>query len=577
MAISQDVQKRVQQWLIGNFDMETKQTVRRMLQEDENLLIDSFYKDLEFGTGGLRGKLGIGTNRMNIYTVGRATQGLANYLKDFFYDIKQIKVVIAHDSRHNSRLFAETAANIFSANGIKTYLFDDLRPTPELSFAIRYLGCQAGIVITASHNPKEYNGYKVYWEDGAQIISPHDKKIMKYMDKIEYDQLSFTPNENLIHIIGEDIDNEYIKATKKIILSPAAIQDNRDIKIVYTPLHGTGIKLLPKMLEQLGFTNIYIIQEQAIIDGDFPTVSSPNPEDPKAMSLALEKAREINADLVLATDPDADRLGVAIKTNNQEFVLLNGNQVGSIFAYYLLFQYSQLGLLNTQKDFIVKTIVTTDLIREIAESYKVQVFETLTGFKYIGALIRELESERNFLMGAEESYGYLISDFVRDKDAISSAAFLTEILAWAKQNGKTLFDVLIEIYVKYNLYHERLVTLIKEGIDGEREIKRIMEKYRNEHIKKINGQKVIFKKDFLLGFSYDYLNAKQEKINLPQSDVIQFVLENNTKISIRPSGTEPKIKFYFSVNEKLDDKKNYSTKVLELENRIDSLQIYFNL
>ncbi len=571
MTNREEILRRAQKWLIGNFDEETKAEVKRMLEEDEQMLEDSFYKDLQFGTGGLRGKLGVGTNRMNIYTVGRATQGLANYLKEYFAERQKISVAIAHDSRHGSRLFAETAANILSGNGIHVYLFDDLRPTPELSFAIRHLGCQAGIVITASHNPKEYNGYKVYWEDGAQIISPHDKNIMKHIQKIDYEQIVFTPDESRIEIIGEEVDLAYLSRAKQITLSPQAIADNRDLKIVYTPLHGTGIVLLPRMLKELGFENVIIVEEQAKPDGDFPTVSSPNPENPEAMELALSKAKEVDADLILATDPDADRIGVGVKTLDGQYQLLNGNQIGALLTYYVLNRKKQSGKLKDDS-FVAKTIVTTDLIRDIAEYFGVEVKETLTGFKYIGALIREFEGKREFLLGAEESYGYLLSDFVRDKDAISSAAMIAEVTAWARQQNMSLFDLLVDIYLRFSLYRERLVNIVKEGKQGEQEIAQMMERYRYNVNGEINGVKILRKKDYLQGKVYDYEKGTEDKLDFPQSNVIQFELEDGTKISIRPSGTEPKIKFYFSVRTRLDKREDYYSKVNELEKRIDSYQ-----
>ena len=569
MAIKEEVLKRAQQWLIGNFDEETKAEVKSLLERDEKLLEECFYKDLEFGTGGLRGKLGVGTNRMNIYTVGRATQGLANYLKEYFATAEKISVAIAYDSRHKSREFAQTAANILSGNGIYVYLFDSLRPTPELSFAIRELKCQAGIVVTASHNPKEYNGYKVYWEDGAQIISPHDKNILAHMKKIDYEHITFTPDEQKIQIIGEEIDTKYINKAKQISLSPTAIKQNKDLKIVYTPLHGTGIMLLPRMLEEIGFTNVHIVQQQAKPDGDFPTVKSPNPENPEALALALEKAREIGADLILATDPDADRIAVGVKTESDDFRLLNGNQVGAILAYYILQRRKELGLL-TARDFMVKTIVTTDLIAEIAQDYNVELFETLTGFKYIGAMIREHEGKKNFILGAEESFGYLVNDFVRDKDAISTSAFIAEIVAWAKQNNKSLLDLLLDIYMKYSLYRERLVSIVKEGKQGEREINDMMRKFREEQINNINNIKVLRKKDYLNRQITDYQSGKTEELEFPQSNVIQFELEDGTRISVRPSGTEPKIKFYFSVRDSLTSKDEYRAKTKILESRIDN-------
>ncbi len=563
--------EKARQWLIGNFDADTKSEIRRMLEEDEQTLVDSFYKDLKFGTGGLRGKLGVGTNRMNIYTVGRATQGLANYLKKSFADKDTIKVAIAHDSRHNSRLFAETAANILSANDIEVYLFEDLRPTPELSFATRHLKCQAGIVITASHNPKEYNGYKVYWEDGAQIISPHDKNILAEMQKIDYDKITFTGKHELIHIIGEEIDRAYINEALKISLNPELIKKHSDIKIVYTPLHGTGITLLPKTFEAFGFTNLIIVEEQAKPDGDFPTVKSPNPENPEALQLALEKARAVDADLILATDPDSDRIAVGVKAANGEFILLNGNQIGSILAYYIL---SNLKIKQrlTGNEFMVKTIVTTDLIKEIAENYGVDLLQTLTGFKYIGALIRELEGKKKFIFGAEESFGYLASDFVRDKDAISSAALIAEVVAWAKENKLSLYELLIEIYTKFNLYLEKLVNIVKEGKQGEEEINSLMEHYRSGNISQIAGHKVVKRYDYLQGKIFNLENGTEESLDFPKSNVIQFRLEDGSLISIRPSGTEPKIKYYFSVKTKLESAEIFENKKKELESKIDELK-----
>ncbi len=570
--MDKQILEKARQWLIGNFDADTKAEIRRMLEEDEQNLIESFYKDLKFGTGGLRGKLGVGTNRMNIYTVGRATQGLANYLKKYFEQRENIKVAIAHDSRHNSRLFAETAANILSANDIEVYLFEDLRPTPELSFAIRYLGCQAGIVVTASHNPKEYNGYKVYWEDGAQIISPHDKNILAEMQKIDYDKVTFTGKPELIHIIGEEIDKAYIQEALKISLNPELIKKHSDIKIVYTPLHGTGITLLPKTFEAFGFKNLIVVEEQAQPDGDFPTVKSPNPENPEALQLALEKARAVDADLILATDPDSDRIAVGVKSSSGKFVLLNGNQIGSLLAYYIL---SNLKIKQrlTGNEFMVKTIVTTDLIKEIADYYSVELFQTLTGFKYIGALIRELEGKKKFIFGAEESFGYLASDFVRDKDAISSAALIAEVVAWAKENKLSLYELLIEIYTKFNLYLEKLVNLIKEGKQGEEEINALMEHYRSGNITQLAGHKVVKRYDYLQGKIFNLTDGTEENLNFPKSNVIQFRLDDGSLISIRPSGTEPKIKYYFSVKTKLESKEKFEDKQKELAELIDKLKL----
>jgi len=561
------VSQRAQQWLIGNFDNETKLQVRHLLENDEKTLIDSFYKELKFGTGGLRGKLGVGTNRMNIYTVGRATQALANYLKKQFQDRAEIKVVIAHDSRINSRLFAETTANIFSNNKIKVFLFESLRPTPELSFAIRELQAQAGVVITASHNPKEYNGYKVYWEDGGQIISPHDKNIMSEMEKLSYDEIEFRPDDSFIQIIGKEIDQRFIEEAKKVSILPEVVKRHKNLKIVYTPLHGTGITLMPLMMEAFGFENLIIVEEQKTPDGNFPTVKSPNPENPEALELALKKAREVNADLVLATDPDADRVGVAVKDSSGEFRLLNGNQVGSLLTYYKLSVLSDKKIIR-KNSYIAKTIVTTDLIKQIADSYHIKTYETLTGFKYIADVIRKHEDKEYFLLGAEESFGYLLSDFVRDKDAISSSAMIAEVTAWALSQGKTLFDLLIDIYLKYGLYYEVLLTQIKEGKEGEEEIKAIMDKYRNSGMLEIAGNKIVMVKDYLAGSSTDLTTGKVTNIELPKSNVLQFYMEDGTIISVRPSGTEPKIKYYFSLRTQLGKKEDFEQTRDKLEQRL---------
>ncbi len=561
------VSQRAQQWLIGNFDNETKLQVRHLLENDEKTLIDSFYKELKFGTGGLRGKLGVGTNRMNIYTVGRATQALANYLKKQFQDRAEIKVVIAHDSRINSRLFAETTANIFSNNKIKVFLFESLRPTPELSFAIRELQAQAGVVITASHNPKEYNGYKVYWEDGGQIISPHDKNIMSEMEKLSYDEIEFRPDDSFIQIIGKEIDQRFIEEAKKVSILPEVVKRHKNLKIVYTPLHGTGITLMPLMMEAFGFENLIVVEEQKTPDGNFPTVKSPNPENPEALELALKKAREVNADLVLATDPDADRVGVAVKDSSGEFRLLNGNQVGSLLTYYKLSVLSDKKIIR-KNSYIAKTIVTTDLIKQIADSYHIKTYETLTGFKYIADVIRKHEDKEYFLLGAEESFGYLLSDFVRDKDAISSSAMIAEVTAWALSQGKTLFDLLIDIYLKYGLYYEVLLTQIKEGKEGEEEIKAIMDKYRNSGMLEIAGNKIVMVKDYLAGSSTDLTTGKVTNIELPKSNVLQFYMEDGTIISVRPSGTEPKIKYYFSLRTQLGKKEDFEQTRDKLEQRL---------
>jgi len=571
------VKQKANKWLEGNYDEATKKQVKYLLENDEQELIDAFYKDLEFGTGGLRGVMGAGTNRMNIYTVGMATQGLSNYIKKKFTDLKQPKVVIAHDSRNNSRLFAEKAAEILSANGIKAYLFDKLRPTPELSFAIRHLECQAGIVITASHNPKEYNGYKVYWEDGGQIISPHDKNIINEVKKItDIDAVNFNGDQNLIETIGQEIDNIYLENIKSLSLNPEIIDKEKDLKIVYTPLHGTGVDLVPKALKKFGFTNIIHVPEQDEINGDFPTVHSPNPEENAALEMAINKAEETNADLVMATDPDSDRVGIAVRTNKGKIEILDGNQAAALLIDYLISQWREKGKLKG-KEYIVKTIVTSELLENIAEENNVETYNTLTGFKYIADKIKSLEGEKTFIGGGEESYGYLAGEFVRDKDAVISCALLAEVTAFAKHEGNSLYDRLIDIYVEHGFYKERLLSIVKKGKEGEEEIKQMMDKFRNNPPDTINGEEIMLIHDYYKQKTDDILSQIRTNIDLPKSNVLQYVLKDGSKISIRPSGTEPKIKFYFSVNEKLDKRENFE-KVDELldkriDNIIDSLQI----
>ncbi len=566
--------QKAQQWLIGNFDAETKAEVRNLLENNEQELIDSFYKDLQFGTGGLRGKMGVGTNRMNIYTVGKATLALALYLKKSFPG-QNIKVAIAYDSRKNSDTFAHTAANILSNNNITVYIFDDIRPTPELSFAIRYLKCHAGIVITASHNPKEYNGFKVYWNDGAQIIAPHDKNIMEIMQSLSYDQISFTPNNDIINTIGHEIDEQFIKLAHQISINPTLIKKNHDLKIVYTPLHGTGIKLIPQTLKSIGFSNIFIVEEQAVPDGNFPTVKSPNPEDPQALTLALKKAKQINADIILASDPDADRLAVGIKDKNNTFILLNGNQVSAILAYYILDNLSLKQKLP-KNAFIVKTIVTSNLLKNIAKYYNVSLFETLTGFKYIAALIRQWEGKKKFILGCEESFGYLATDQIRDKDSVTSAALISEIAAWAKNQNLSLYDILIQIYKKFGLFKEKLINIIMEGKEGEEKRQKLMDSYRHENLTNIAGTPIIKKIDYLLQTITSLPEKKTSPLTgFPKSNVIQFLLQDNTLISIRPSGTEPKIKYYFSVSEKITDKKGFAQTDKALDKRLEKYISFF--
>jgi phosphoglucomutase len=565
------VKDRANQWLEGNYDKETKEQVKYLLENDEQALIDAFYKDLEFGTGGLRGIMGAGTNRMNIYTLGMATQGLANYLKKQFRELKQIKVAIAHDSRNNSRLFAEKTAEIFSANDIKVYLFEKLRPTPELSFAIRHLDCQAGVVITASHNPKEYNGYKVYWEDGGQIIAPHDKNIINEVKKItDIDSVQFKANKNLINIIGPKIDKLYLKNIKELSLNPDIIKKHKNLKIVYTPLHGTGVELVPSVLEKFGFNNVIHVPEQDEINGDFPTVKSPNPEEKEALKAAISKAEKEKADIVMATDPDSDRVGIAVRDPEKQIVILNGNQAAALLLNYLVTQWKAKNKLKG-KEYIVKTIVTTELLSEIAEAYNIESYDVLTGFKYIADKIKHFEGKKTFIGGGEESYGYLAGEFVRDKDAVMSCALLAETAAWAKENGKTLFEQLIDIYMEYGFYKEELISIVKKGKEGEDEIKRMMDNFRNNPPDTINNSDIMLIHDYYKQKTTDQISHLRYDIHLPKSNVLQFILKDGSKISIRPSGTEPKIKFYFSVNDKLEKREDYHKVNRMLKERIDNI------
>ncbi len=565
------VKEKAQFWLNEKFDAETRAKVQDMLQTNEDELIESFYKDLEFGTGGLRGIMGVGTNRMNIYTVGMATQGLCNYLKQSFSALEQIKVAIAHDSRNNGPLFAKTAANVFSANGIKVYLFDELRPTPELSFAIRHLGCQSGVVITASHNPKEYNGYKAYWDDGGQIIAPHDVNIVNEVKKIQsIDEVKFDGSDDNIESIGKEIDEAYLKQVESLSLSPDAIKKQKDIKIVYTPIHGTGVKLIPEALQRFGFTNIYHVEEQDIPDGNFPTVVSPNPENSEALQMALDKAKEVDAELVMASDPDADRVGIAIKTRKGTYRLLNGNQTGALLVYYLLYKWNENKKL-TGNEFIVKTVVTTDLIKDIAEKYKVDCYEVLTGFKFIADIIKSKEGEMSFIGGGEESYGYLAGDFVRDKDAVISCALIAEALAWAKTQGKSFIDLLTDIYLEFGFYKEHLINVVKKGKAGAEEIQNMMAGYRKNPPKTINNSPVTVMKDYQEQVVHCYKTGAKNQIHLPKSNVLQFSLEDGSKVSVRPSGTEPKIKFYFSVKTELKTKEDFEKTEAILDARIKAI------
>ena len=554
-----EVIARAQVWLDGNYNDETKAEVRRMMEaEDKTELIESFYRDLEFGTGGLRGIMGAGTNRMNIYTVGAATQGLSNYLKAQFTDIPQISVVIGHDCRNNSRLFAEMSANIFSANGIKVYLFEDLRPTPEASFAIRHLGCQSGIILTASHNPKEYNGYKAYWNDGAQMIAPHDENVITEVLKItNVDDIKFNGNPELIQIIGKEIDNAFIDAIKTLTLSPEAIQRNNDLKIVYTPIHGTGVVLVPQALKEYGFTNIIPVPEQNVISGNFPTVVSPNPEEPAALDMAVKKAIETDADIVMASDPDADRMGIAVKNDKGEWILVNGNQTALIFVYYLIRRWKETGKL-TGNEYIVKTIVTTEIIKQIADTYGVECYDCFTGFKWIAAVMRENEGIKTYIGGGEESYGFLPETFVRDKDAVSSCALMAEIAAWAKDNGKTMFELIQDIYLEFGYGKEKGISVVRKGKSGAEEIAQIMSDFRSNPPKEIAGSPVKVIKDYKTQKQTNVKTGEVTSLDMPAtSNVLQYFTEDGTKISVRPSGTEPKIKFYIEVRGEMKTRADY--------------------
>ena len=550
----QAVRSKAQGWLTDSYDAETKAAVQALLdKEDPTDLIEAFYKDLEFGTGGLRGIMGVGSNRMNIYTVGAATQGLSNYLKQEFADLDQIKVVIGHDCRNNSRKFAEISADIFSANGIKVYLFESLRPTPEMSYAIRKMGCQSGIILTASHNPKEYNGYKAYWSDGAQMISPHDKNTIAEVNKIRSAaDIKFKGNKDLIEIIGEEIDSAFVNDLTKISLSKEAIQRHHDMKIVYTPIHGTGVKLIPRALAAFGFTNIIHVPEQDVVSGDFPTVVSPNPEEPAALSMAVEKAKETDAELVLASDPDADRVGAAVKNNEGEWVLLNGNQTALMFVYYLITRWKELGKIQG-KEYIVKTIVTTETIKTIADRNGVGFYDVYTGFKWIANVMKQNEGKLNYIGVGEESYGFLCEDFVRDKDAVSACAVLAEIAAWAKDQGMSMYQLLQKIYVEYGFSKEKGISVVKKGKSGAEEIEAMMKHFRENPLKEIAGSKVTYFYDYSTLKGIDYLENETLTLDMPvTSNVLQFFTEDGTKVSIRPSGTEPKIKFYCEVHSKVN-------------------------
>ena len=569
-----EVLKKAEVWLNGNYDQETKNEVKRMYDsEDKTELIEAFYKDLEFGTGGLRGIMGVGTNRMNIYTVGGATQGLSNYLKQQFANIPQISVVIGHDCRNNSRKFAEISANIFSANGIKVYLFEDLRPTPEVSFAIRELGCQSGIILTASHNPKEYNGYKAYWNDGAQMVPPHDENVITEVEKIKsVDEIKYTGNPALIEIIGEEIDKKFIEKIKTLALSPDSIARNSDMKIVYTPIHGTGVKLVPRTLKEFGFKNIIHVPEQDVVSGDFPTVVSPNPEEPAALAMAVEKAKETNADIVMASDPDSDRVGIAVKNDKGEWILVNGQQMVLMLTYYLIRRWKELGKI-TGKEFVVKTIVTTELIKPLAERNGVEMFDCYTGFKWIADVIKKEEGKKQYIGGGEESYGYLAEDFVRDKDAVSACALIAEMAAWAKDNGMTVYELLQNIYLEYGFSKEKGISVVKKGKAGADEIKQMMHDFRNNPPKELAGSTIILIKDFDNLSATKPKTGEKTKLEMPvTSDVLQFFTEDGSKVSVRPSGTEPKIKFYIEVLGELKSKAEFDAANKKADEKIEAVR-----
>lgn len=549
-VLLKQVKAKAATWLSPEYDEETRNKVQELLdKEDQTDLIESFYRDLEFGTGGLRGIMGAGTNRMNKYTVGAATQGLANYLKTEFAGLDEIKVVIGHDCRNNSRQFAEISADIFSANGIKAYLFPDLRPTPEVSYAIRKLGCQSGIVITASHNPKEYNGYKAYWNDGAQVIAPHDHNIIAEVNKISsVKDIKFTPNKKKIEILDDSIDKEFISDLLGVCLSRDAVVRHKDIKIVYTPIHGTGLTLIPDALKAMGFENIIHVPEQDVVSGDFPTVVSPNPEEAAALDMAVKKAIETGAELVMASDPDADRVGAAVLNNNGEFVLLNGNQTLLLLLYYQIVRWRELGKLSGN-EYVVKTIVSTELVKTIAKKNGVKMFDCYTGFKWIADVMRQNEGKRTYIGGGEESYGFLAEDFVRDKDAVSACMLLAEMAAWCKDQGKTIYQLLQDIYCEYGYSKELGISVVKKGKSGAEEIEAMMKNFRENPIQEIAGSKVTFIKDFAKLLGYDLVQNEQIALDMPTtSNVLQYFTEDNTKISIRPSGTEPKIKFYVEIH-----------------------------
>ena len=568
--MSLTIAQKVEQWLAGNYDQATKDAITAMQSKPGDELADSFYRNLEFGTGGLRGIMGVGTNRINKYTIGMATQGFANYLNKT-YPTEKISVVIGHDSRNNARFFAETTAQVFAANGIKVYLFEALRPTPELSFAIRSLGAKAGVVCTASHNPKEYNGYKAYWNDGGQLVPPHDKNVITEVEAIQsIDDVKWEGGAANIELIGTSMDEAYTKMLQTLSVYPEVIAQQHDLKIVYTPIHGTGITLVPKVLAAYGFTNVHVVEEQSIPDGNFPTVSYPNPEESETMSIGLAKAKAMDADIVLGTDPDADRVGVGVKNHKGDWVLMNGNQTAVLAFAYMMEARKAKGIAK-QNDMVITTIVTTAMINEVAKQNSVSCYNVLTGFKWVAELVKEKEGKENYIIGGEESFGLMIGDQIRDKDAVSAVAILCEMAAYEKAKGRTLFDKLIELYVQYGFYYENLISITKKGMNGQAEIAKMMEDYRQAPPTIIDGEAVTTLLDYELQIGKNLETGETWKIQLPKSNVLQFVTANGTKISARPSGTEPKIKFYFSVNTKLKDKASFDTTYQMLQDKIKAI------
>lgn len=569
-TMSEMIELNVQRWLSGNYDANTKQVILDLQANNKEELQDSFYRNLEFGTGGLRGIMGVGTNRINKYTIGMATQGFSNYLLKT-YPIESIAVAIGHDSRNNSRFFAETTAQVFAANGIKVFLFEALRPTPELSFAIRQLKCKAGVVCTASHNPKEYNGYKAYWDDGGQLVPPHDKNVISEVEAIQsVDEVKWTGGEHIIQLMGDAMDQDYIKMLTSLSVYPEIITQQKDLKIVYTPIHGTGITLVPKVLASFGFTNVTIVDEQATPDGNFPTVKYPNPEESETMSIGLAKAKAIDADILLGTDPDADRVGVGVKNHKGEWVLMNGNQT-AVLAFAYMMEARRAKGIAAPNDMVVTTIVTTEMINQVAKINEVNCYNVLTGFKWIAELVKEKEGKENYIIGGEESFGLMIGDQIRDKDAVSAVALLCEMSAYEKSKGKTLFDKMIELYIQYGFYYENLISITKKGMNGQQEIKDMMEGYRQSPPVTIDGEAVITLLDYELQLGKNLQTGATWKLNLPKSNVLQFITAKGSKISARPSGTEPKIKFYFSVNTELKDRESFDSKYQMLQEKIHGI------